>query len=246
MEHIETLATLTPVQRATAASQTSALSLTRLLLICGATVGPLFVLTVLIQDYTRPDFEPRIHILSLRALGDWGWVQVANFVGAGVLNVLYAVGVWRALRRSRAGNAAAILIGVFGFGLITVGLFTTDPALGFPPNVPTPLDPSWHGVIHALGALFTFLSVAAALAVLSRVFFARQQKWFALYLGASAVTMLLVFFGGFSDPLLMARTLRLAMFIGWMGASIVAMKLLPAISAGDYNPVQQHLSRSGE
>src|SRR5947209_14375922 len=70
---------------------TKTLSLTRLLLLCGAIAGPLFIFTVLIQDYTRPGFDPRLDPLSLLSLGDWGWVQMVNFALAGVLNLLYAV-----------------------------------------------------------------------------------------------------------------------------------------------------------
>src|SRR5207244_12036146 len=77
--------------------QTKTLSLTGILLLCGAIAGPLFILTVLVQDYTRPDFDPRLHLLSLLSLGDWGWVQIVNFVLAGVLNLLYAAGLWRRL-----------------------------------------------------------------------------------------------------------------------------------------------------
>ena len=44
--------------------QTKTLSLTRILLLCGAIAGPLFILTVLIQDYTRPAFDPRLEPLS--------------------------------------------------------------------------------------------------------------------------------------------------------------------------------------
>jgi hypothetical protein len=206
--------------------QTKALSLTRILLLCGAIAGPLFLLTVLIQDYTRPAFDPRLQPLSLLSLGDWGWVQIANFVLAGVLNLLYAGGLWRRLHPGRAGTWGPLLIGAYGLGLIAVGVFRTDPANGFPPGVSAPAGPSWHGAIHALGGLFIFLVLAAALAVFVRFFLARKERWWAFYCLVSAVLILLVFFGGISNPVLMARTLRLGTLIGWMAASLVAIKLL--------------------
>ncbi len=49
--------------------QTKTLSLDRTLLLCGAIAGPLFVLIVLIQDYTRSSFDPRLQPLSLLSLG---------------------------------------------------------------------------------------------------------------------------------------------------------------------------------
>jgi hypothetical protein len=162
--------------------------LTRLLLLCGAIAGPLFIFVLLLQDYTRPGFDPRLDLLSLLSLGDWGWVQMVNFILAGI--------------------------------------FRTDPANGFPPGVPAAAQPSWHGAIHALGALFVFLLLAAALLVFVRLFLAWKERWWAVYCLTSAVLFLLIFFTGFTNAAFMARTLRLAVLIGWMAASLVAIKLL--------------------
>lgn len=206
--------------------QTKADVLTRLLLLCGAIAGPLFVFVLLIQDYTRPGYDPRLDPLSLLSLGDWGWVQIVNFVLVGVLNLLYAVGLWRRLHRGPAGTWGPILIGAYGLGLVLVGIFRTDPTNGFPPGVPAATSPSWHGAIHALGALFAFIMLAAALAVFVRLFLAWKERWWAFYCLASAVLILLIFFTGFTNAAFTARTLRLAVLIGWMGASVIAMKLL--------------------
>ncbi len=77
---------------------------TRRLLLCGAIAGPAFVLVVLLQDYTRPGVDPLTQPLSLLALGDWGWIQTLNFMGAGVLNLLYAAGMRRRLQGGRLRN----------------------------------------------------------------------------------------------------------------------------------------------
>lgn len=206
--------------------QTKTRSLTRILLLCGAIAGPLFIFTVLIQDYTRPGFDPRLDPLSLLSLGDWGWVQIVNFALAGVLNLLYAVGLWRRLHPGRAGTWGPILIGAYGLGLLVVSIFRTDPTNGFPPGVIAATHPSWHGAIHALGGLFVFVMLSAALAVFVRLFLAWKERWWAFYCLASAVLILLIFFTGFSNAAFMARTLRLATLIGWMAASVIAIKLL--------------------
>ena len=208
--------------------QTKTLSLTRILLLCGAIAGPLFIFTVLIQDYTRPAFNPRLQPLSLLSLGEWGWVQIVNFVLAGVLNLLYAGGLWRRLHPGRAGTWGPLLIGAYGLGLVSVGVFRTDPANGFPPGVTAPTHPSWHGALHALGGLFIFVVLAAALAVFVRLFLARKERWWAFYCMASAVLILVFFFGGINNAALMARFLRLATLFGWMAASVIAIKLLYA------------------
>ena len=206
--------------------QTKTAPLTKLLLLCGAIAGPFFIFILLVQDYTRPGFDPRLDLLSLLSLGDWGWIQIANFILAGLLNLFYAVGLWRRLHPGRGGTWGPILIGAYGLGLVLVGIFRTDPANGFPPGVPSATQPSWHGAIHALGALFVFIMLSVALMVFVRLFLAWKERWWAFYCLASAVLLLLVFFTGFTNAAFMARTLRLAVLIGWMAASLVAIKLL--------------------
>lgn len=210
-------------------SQRTPLSLTRILLLCGAIAGLLFILALLIQDFTRPGYDPRIDVLSLLSLGNWGWVQIANFTLAGILNLLYATGLWRKLHPGRAGTWGPILIGAYGFGLVAVGVFRTDPANGFPPGVAAVTSTSWHGVIHGFGALFVFMTLAAALAVFARFFFARKEHGWAWYCLASVILLLLCFFGGFvsakSGPLL----LQLGVLVGWTAASVIAIKLLRSL-----------------
>ena len=214
------------------------LSLTRILLLCGAIAGPFFLLLVLIQDYTVPDFNPRIHLLSQLALGEWGWVQIANFVLAGVLNMLYATGLWRRLHPGRAGTWGPLLIGAYGLGLVVVGVFRTDPAHGFPPGVVAPTQPSWHGAIHALGGLFVFVALAAALLVFTRFFLERKERGWAFYCLASAILILAIFFWGFTAAALTVRTLRLATLIGWMAASVIAIKLFADVETPQQLPDQ--------
>ena len=153
-------------------------------------------------------------------------MQIANFALAGVLNLLYAVGLWRRLHPGRAGTWGPILIGAYGLGHLVVSLFRTDPANGFPPGVPAATHPSWHGAIHALGGLFVFVMLSAALAAFVWLFLAGKERWWAFYCLASVVLLLLIFFTGFSNAAFTARFLRLATFIGWMVASVVAIKLL--------------------
>ena len=79
-----------------------------------------------------------------------------------------------------------------------------------------------------IGALFVFVVLAAALGVFVRFFLERKKRWWAFYCLASAVLLLLFFFGGINSAVLMARFLRLATLVGWMAASVIAIKLLCA------------------
>ena len=75
---------------------------TKTLLACGAIAGPLFVLVFLLEGATRANYDPLRHPVSSLALGDYGWVQSANFVAAGLLTLAFSVGLRRALRPPRA------------------------------------------------------------------------------------------------------------------------------------------------
>src|SRR5207253_8054431 len=123
-------------------------------------------------------------------------------------------GLWRRLHPGPAGTWGPLLIGAYGLGLILVGVFTTDPANGFPAGVIAPTGPSWHGAIHALGGLFVFVMLTAALAVFGRLFLARKERGWAFYCIASAVFILLLFFGGINNSVLMA--LSAACNVNWL------------------------------
>lgn len=75
--------------------------------------GPLFVVAWAVQAFTREGFEPGRHPVSLLALGDLGWIQIASFVLTGVLLVLAGITV-----RPRWGGA--LIVG-FGVGMVVAG-----------------------------------------------------------------------------------------------------------------------------
>jgi hypothetical protein len=200
-------------------------SVTRLLLLCGAISGPLFILAVLVQSLINPGFDLSIHLISLLSIGQNGYLQIANFALCGVFNILFAVGVWRVLHGGPSGTFAPIFIALHGMLLVTVAVFVTDPSNGFPPGSVTPTTPTTHGAIHAFGALWVFITNAIALAVFVRHFIASRERWWAVYCGASAVAMVAIFFSSFAARVV-APILDTSLVIGWMGISIVAMKLL--------------------
>jgi hypothetical protein len=122
-------------------------------------------------------------------------------------------------------------MGLYGLGLMTVGVFTTDPAGGFPPGSVEPSAPSGHGVVHALGALFVFVFLALAIASFGAYFLAHGTRGWVAYCFASAAVIMVLFFGGISNAELMARFIRLATLIGWMAPALCATKLLACLSA---------------
>ncbi|MHA6785235.1 DUF998 domain-containing protein [Pseudonocardia saturnea] len=146
---------------------------TRRLLAAGLVAGPLFIGTGLTQAATREGFDLTRHPLSLLALGDGGWVQVAAFVVTGALTIACAAGMRRV---PDAGTWGPRLLGVFGAGLVAAGVFVTDAGAGFPAGAPAGApEMSWHGILHEVGFGVAMLGWTAASVVLTRRFAVRRQ-----------------------------------------------------------------------
>lgn len=168
----------------------------RTLLLGGAVAGPLYLVVGLIQAFTRPGFDIRRHDLSLLANGDWGWIQIANLILSGLLVIAGAAGMRRALVGGRARTWGPLLVAVYGVGLIGAGLFTADPAMGFPPGTPADAHSfSWHGMLHLLFAGVGFLSLIAGCFVFARRFAAAGERGWVAYSVVTGVVFFLAFAG---------------------------------------------------
>lgn len=143
---------------------------TRGLVTAGVVAGPLFVVVGLVQVLTREGFDLTRHPLSLLALGDLGWIQIANFIVAGVLMLAFALGARRSLGDGPGRVWAPVLFGLYGVGLVLGGAFTADPALGFPIGTPDGYPTEWtfHGTVHAFAAPLAFLALVAVTWVVAR------------------------------------------------------------------------------
>jgi hypothetical membrane protein len=178
--------TLTTTRTSTGASERTA---TRLLLAAGTVAGPLFIVASLILAFTRTGFDIRRMAISMLTLGDLGWIQRTNFVVSGLLVLACAHGVRRALRAGRGALWAPILLACYGAGLVTAGLFTPDPALGFPAGAPAgnPTNYTWHAMVHTVAFFVAFISLIAACLVLARRFSGAGRRAWAAYCVASAL-----------------------------------------------------------
>jgi hypothetical protein len=165
----------------------------RKLLGCGIIAGPLFVVASLAQAFTRTGFDLGRHPISLLSLGSLGWVQVANFVGSGVLYVAGAVGLRMALRPGRGSTWAPRLVALTGVGLIVAGVFTTDAGAGFPPGAPAGAPAmSWHGMLHEVGFALSFVGAIAACGVFARRYVALGRRGWAVAAVATVVAVLVI------------------------------------------------------
>jgi hypothetical protein len=164
-----------------------ALAPTGALLAIGALGCPLFVLTFFVEGLIRADYDPQRYPISSLAIGEFGWIQSANFLVVGVCFVALAIGA----RRVGAGTWGPGMIGLAGLGLLGAGVFTTDPVFGYPPNLPLVLAQyTIHGHLHDLFSMFFFVGVPGACFVFSRRFFASGRRAWAAYSMLSGIGML--------------------------------------------------------
>jgi hypothetical protein len=139
----------------------------RVLLAGGALAGPIFAVSALIQGASRDGFDFRRHPVSMLSTGDLGWIQIATFLATGALCAGAAV----ALRRSATTGSTWLprLLGLWGLGLMAAGIFSADPADGFPAGTPRgPGQISWHGGLHFLAAAVAFGALILATVVAGR------------------------------------------------------------------------------
>jgi hypothetical protein len=232
--------TATPGAGAPSGSSASTTRRTRALLACGVVAGPLFLVVALLQALTRDGFDLGRHPLSLLSLGELGWIQIANFVVAGLLSVAFAVGLRRVLQPGRGGRWGPLLVGAYGVGLIMGGVFVTDAGAGFPPGAPAgaPEQLSWHGVLHAIAPVLAFLSLIAACFVLARRFAGLGQRGWATYCVATGVALLGLL--AWPDQDTVIAQLAVAIVLGWAWLSVLAARLLRGLPDAAATPAASH------
>jgi hypothetical protein len=156
---------------------------TRLLLSGGLLAGPIYILVGIAQILTRAGFDVTRHPLSFMSLGDLGWIQIANFIVTGLLVIAGAVGLRRVAEADKRLRRGALLLGIYGLGVVGGGLFVPDPALGFPPGTPNtyPQTMSWHGLLHFVFGQIGFLALIIASFVYARYFAANGLGGWAMF-----------------------------------------------------------------
>ena len=170
------------------------------LLIAGALAGPLYVVVGLAQALTREGFDPTRHALSQLSNGAFGWVQTANFLIAGMLVIIGALGIRSALRNSPGATWGPILLGIYGIGLLGAAAFAADPGRGFPPGVTPPAGISRNGILHFVFGGIAFYALVGACLVFARRFKRLGQWRWALFSLVTGLSFLASFIAISSGP----------------------------------------------
>ncbi len=230
------------MERAVAGPRTSpaaSMGTTRTLLMAGVIAGPLYVLLGLVQAMIRPGYDWTKHDLSLLSNGQLGWIQIANFVLTGLLVIAGAIGMRRAMRGSRGGTWAPLLIGLYGLGLVAAGIFVADPMNGFPPGTPAgpPVNPSGHGFLHIISGAVGFLGLIAACFVMARRFAGLRQGGWAAFSIVTGVLFFAAFFGiamgsqqGGATLVIVTIAFTIAVVLAWIWLSLTASGLIAQLS----------------
>lgn len=199
------------------------------LLRCGALGAMLFIAVFLVDGATRSGYSPARLPVSALSLGPRGWIQIANFVGTGILMVVFAWGLRLALHPGRGATWGPLLLAVFGAGLVLSGMFVMDPMRGYPPGTPAgvPARLSWHHNLHDIAGLVVFVALPAAALVLARRFRSApvRRRW-ADYSAATAIAMVALFVA-FSvaweiDSAVAGLFQRALIVVGWVWIALLA------------------------
>jgi len=168
----------------------------RALLACGVASTPVFYALAALQLALRPGYDIRTQPISFLAVGELGWIQVANFLATGALALAGALGLRHVLRGQRGGSTGPILVGLYSLGMIGAGLFGPDP-LPVPGQEP---QMSVIGALHMAAFLVSFLSLIVACFVFARRFGAVGKRGWALYSIATALLAPALVAAGMATP----------------------------------------------
>jgi hypothetical protein len=184
---------------------------------------------VALQAVAREGFDVTRHPASFLSIGEWGWIQVTNFLVTGALFVAGALGMRRVMREGRGRTWGPLLITFLGVGMIAAGVFVSDPAFGFPPGTPDamPDELTTHGLLHGVAAGIGFLSLIAACFVFGRRFAsAGEQTWSRASTGVGIIFLIAAIAGSASPgsrPGNVALGVSLILALAW--TSVLAGKL---------------------
>ena len=167
-----------------------------------ATSGPLWVVGSLVQAAAREGFDLTQEPLSMLAAGEFGWVQVVNFILAGLLAVAGAFG----LRRTLSSRWAARWVVLYGVGYILSGVFTLEHQM----------------VAHLVVGMIAFLALTAALIALARHFARTGHRAPAVGSVVSAAFVVAANVATMTGAPYPSLTLAIGVGIGMLGLSFAA------------------------
>jgi len=110
--------------------------------------GPIVLgVTDIAASFTNPNYSLARDSISSLALTHIGWLQTIGFLAIGLLVEIFVAGLLFNIKRVRGFHFSISLLVFFGFGLLLIGAFHTDP-VGASRTI--------EGIIHSLAAYTVF------------------------------------------------------------------------------------------
>lgn len=176
----------------------------------------LYVAVFTAKGWLQPDYNSVSMFISQLALGQWGWVQNANFIFFGSSVLLFALGAAIEFGSTRTARSGVTMLALIGVSMVGSGFFVIDPivdpasavvkAVAFAPR-----DMSFQSKFHyALGTMTFLLAPASCLCFLISNPFSvdparRTFWWWTLALGllmfASMILLKIAVLPPVSNPL---------------------------------------------
>ena len=177
------------------------LSVYGVLALMGVVAPVIFIAANLTAAFSAPDYSFIRDSISSLALSPLGWVQTIGFMLMGLLIEAFVIGLILSIRGGWGFRLGAGILVFFGFGILLVGAFHTDPVGG---------PRTFEGMIHGVAAvavfwlapfaslliaydlkknlywkgffLYTIIAGAFALAIMiGRLWLPDEMSWFGLY-----------------------------------------------------------------
>ncbi len=152
-------------------------------------IGPLLFFGIAtIQGWLRPRYSSLRHFISELGTGPSGWIGRLNSIVAGILRIVFAVGIGEVITDSTAARSGIVLLTLAGMGSIGCGLF--------PGELRPPLSTS--GKLHLFFGLLVFGLIPPACLAFA-LGFAMETQWrhFSLYTAATGVGTAFLFVFGY-------------------------------------------------
>ena len=185
------------------------------ILIWAGIVGPpVFVAVFSMLGVVKPRYDATAQFVSEGSIGDLGWVQTLNFIVFGALMLVFAAGLWSGVSGQGVG---AVLMAVFGIGLILSGVFVTDsPGSRAAATV--------HGVLHNVAGLVVFGSLTLACFVSAWTF--RSHAGWGVYSLATGIAIPIGFVGSALAGRWVGIAQRALIVVGWTWITVLGLGLL--------------------
>ncbi|KMO93882.1 DUF998 domain-containing protein [Streptomyces roseus] len=202
----------------------------------GIAAGPVFLTVGVVLGISRAGFDFSRNALSQLALGEAGWVQTVNFVLAGGLLVMGAVGLRRMLYGGPGGTWGPLLVGVFGLSFWAAAAFPADPGAGFPAGAPEASVTSGHGAVHMAAGMVGYLALCAAFVVLAAPLAHRGRRGWAVASRLAPVAVL----AGFAASAASVLAFTVGAGLGLLWLTALSTRLLSAVTdQGTPAPITQ-------